>query len=114
MGKRGRRIVTAVDTHTAGWKLETRGKETQTSPIGGLGIHQHRRQTRPSSSISQTFERIAARAGAPRIRLDDIRHTHGTLLINEQRLKTAGRRDGRRNAYYGRSPGRQSAGQGLW
>jgi len=32
-------------------------------------------------SISQTFERIAARAGVPRIRLHDVRHTHGTLLI---------------------------------
>jgi integrase len=32
-------------------------------------------------SISQTFERIANRAGVPRIRLHDVRHTHGTLLI---------------------------------
>jgi integrase len=32
-------------------------------------------------SISQTFERIATRAGVPKIRLHDIRHTHGTLLI---------------------------------
>lgn len=39
----------------------------------GRPIHPH--------SISQTFERIADRAGVPRIRLHDIRHTHGTLLI---------------------------------
>ena len=32
-------------------------------------------------SISQTFERIANRAGLPRIRLHDVRHTHGTPLI---------------------------------
>ena len=39
----------------------------------GNPIHPH--------SISQTFERIGARAAVPRIRLHDIRHTHGTLLI---------------------------------
>jgi integrase len=39
----------------------------------GKPIHPH--------SISQTFERIATRAGVPKIRLHDLRHTHGTLLI---------------------------------
>ncbi len=39
----------------------------------GNPIHPH--------SISQTFERISARAGVPPIRLHDLRHTHGTLLI---------------------------------
>lgn len=39
----------------------------------GKPVHPH--------SISQSFERIANRAGLPRIRLHDIRHTHGTLLI---------------------------------
>ncbi|MEX2624234.1 MAG: site-specific integrase [Acidimicrobiia bacterium] len=39
----------------------------------GKPVHPH--------SISQTFERIANRACLPRIRLHDIRHTHGTLLI---------------------------------
>lgn len=39
----------------------------------GKHVHPH--------SISQTFERIAARAGVPKIRLHDIRHPHGTLLI---------------------------------
>jgi integrase len=39
----------------------------------GKPVHPH--------SISQTFERIANRAGVPRIRLHDVRHTHGTLLI---------------------------------
>ncbi len=32
-------------------------------------------------AISQSFERIAPRAGVPVIRLNDLRHTHGTLLI---------------------------------
>ncbi len=39
----------------------------------GKPIHPH--------SISQTFARIVKRAGVPRIRLHDLRHTHGTLLI---------------------------------
>lgn len=39
----------------------------------GKPVHPH--------SISQTFERIAVKAGVPRIRLHDVRHTHGTLLI---------------------------------
>jgi integrase len=39
----------------------------------GKPVHPH--------SISQTFERIANRAGVPRIRLHDVRHTHGTPLI---------------------------------
>lgn len=41
--------------------------------IEGNPIHPH--------SISQTFERIVARAGVPKVRLHDVRHTHGTLLI---------------------------------
>jgi integrase len=41
----------------------------------GEPIHPH--------ALSQTFERIAQRAGVPIIRLDDLRHTHGTLLIKE-------------------------------
>jgi integrase len=40
----------------------------------GRPVHPH--------SVSQTFERIANRAGVPRIRLHDVRHTHGTLLIS--------------------------------
>ena len=39
----------------------------------GEPIHPH--------AISQAFERIAKRAGVPVIRLHDLRHTHGTLLI---------------------------------
>ncbi|MFN2505793.1 MAG: tyrosine-type recombinase/integrase [Acidimicrobiales bacterium] len=34
-------------------------------------------------ALSQTFERIARRAGVPVIRLHDLRHTHGSLLIKE-------------------------------
>jgi integrase len=40
---------------------------------GGQSIHPH--------AISQAFERIARRAGVPVIRLHELRHTHGTLLI---------------------------------
>ena len=39
----------------------------------GEAIHPH--------AISQTFERITRRAGVRMIRLHDLRHTHGTLLI---------------------------------
>jgi len=39
----------------------------------GEAIHPH--------AISQTFERITRRAGVSQIRLHDLRHTHGTLLI---------------------------------
>jgi integrase len=41
---------------------------------GGELIHPH--------AISQAFERIARRAGVPVIRLHELRHTHGTLLIS--------------------------------
>jgi integrase len=41
----------------------------------GHPVHPH--------AISQAFERIARRAGVPVIRLHDLRHTHGTLLIKE-------------------------------
>jgi integrase len=54
----------AVGIDTAGW-IFTDG--------AGEPIHPH--------AISQAFERIARRAGVPVIRLHDLRHTHGTLLI---------------------------------
>jgi integrase len=54
----------AVGIHDPGWMF--------TRP-DGQPIHPH--------SISQTFERIARRAGVPVIRLHDLRHTAGTLLI---------------------------------
>jgi len=41
----------------------------------GRPIHPH--------ALSQAFERIARRAGVPVIRLHDLRHTHGTLLIKD-------------------------------
>jgi integrase len=34
-------------------------------------------------AVSQAFERIARNAGVPVIRLHDLRHTHGSLLIRE-------------------------------
>jgi integrase len=54
----------AVGIDTAGW-IFTDGT--------GQPIHPH--------AISQAFERIVRRAGMPVIRLHDLRHTHGTLLI---------------------------------
>ena len=51
----------AAGVESVGWVFTT---------PDGEPIHPH--------SISQTFERIANRAGVPRIRLHDIRHTHGT------------------------------------
>ncbi len=39
----------------------------------GEPIHPH--------AISEAFERIVRHAGVPSIRLHDLRHTHGTLLI---------------------------------
>ena len=54
----------AVGIATDGW-IFTDGS--------GEPIHPH--------AISQTFERLARRAGVKVIRLHDLRHTHGTLLI---------------------------------
>ncbi len=39
----------------------------------GQPIHPH--------AVTPAFERIARRAGVPAIRLHELRHTHGTLLI---------------------------------
>ncbi len=55
----------AAGIETAGWMF-TDGR--------GEPIHPH--------AISQAFERIARRAGVSVIRLHDLRHTHGTLLIS--------------------------------
>jgi integrase len=55
---------TAVGIHSEEWVF---------ADLDGNPIHPH--------SISQTFERISARAGVPKVRLHDVRHTHGTLLI---------------------------------
>ena len=68
----------------AGWKA-FQSAEFAAVGIGRVGwvftdgdgdpIHPH--------ALSQAFERIARRAGVPAIRLHDLRHTHGTLLIKE-------------------------------
>lgn len=55
----------AAGIETAGWMFTTGD---------GGPIHPH--------AISQTFERIARRAGVPVIRLHGLRHTHATLLIS--------------------------------
>lgn len=54
----------AVGIDSRGWMF---------TDADGEPIHPH--------AISQTFERIARRAGVRVIRLHDLRHTHGTLLI---------------------------------
>ena len=56
----------AVDINDPGWVF---------ADAEGRHIHQH--------ALSQTFERIARRAGVPVIRLHDLRHTQGTLLIKD-------------------------------
>jgi integrase len=43
------------------------------SAVDGQALHPH--------VLSQTFNRIVAAAGLPRIRLHDLRHTHATLLL---------------------------------
>jgi len=40
--------------------------------VDGARIHPH--------LLSQAFDRLRAKAGLPRIRLHDVRHTHATLL----------------------------------
>ncbi|MDP8961594.1 MAG: site-specific integrase [Actinomycetota bacterium] len=72
---------TTVDVMTAwrGWqaaeqraaRIDSRG--WMFTDADGQPIHPH--------AISQSFERIARRAGVRVIRLHDLRHTHGTLLI---------------------------------
>lgn len=66
----------------AAWKKWQQAKRTAVgiqsenwvfADVQGNPIHPH--------SISQAFERIVARAGIPKVRLHDVRHTHGTLLI---------------------------------
>jgi integrase len=54
----------AVGVHDLGWVF---------ADANGQPVHPH--------AISQAFERIARRAMVPNIRLHDLRHTHGTLLI---------------------------------
>ena len=51
------------------------GPESRRVEGDGDPIHPH--------ALSQAFERIACRAGVPVIRLHDLRHTHGSLLIKE-------------------------------
>jgi integrase len=60
----------AAEQRTAG--IETAG--WMFTDGGGEPIHPH--------ALSQTFERMSRRAGVPVIRLHDLRHTHGTLLIS--------------------------------
>jgi integrase len=66
----------------AGWRSMQAAEQVATGVDGqgrmfttpaGEPVHPH--------SISQTFNRIVRRAPVPVIRLHDLRHTHGTLLI---------------------------------
>ncbi|MGC2239535.1 MAG: site-specific integrase [Acidimicrobiia bacterium] len=54
----------AVGIEPTGWVF---------ADVQGNPIHTH--------SLLQAFERIVARSGVSKVRLHDIRHTHGTLLI---------------------------------
>jgi hypothetical protein len=54
----------AVGVDDPGWMFTT---------SAGAPVHPH--------AISQTFERIVRRTAIPVIRLHDLRHTHGILLI---------------------------------
>lgn len=54
----------AAGVESDGWVFTT---------VDGNPVHPH--------ALSQAFERIGAKADVPRIRLHDLRHTHGTLLI---------------------------------
>jgi integrase len=65
------RLAGPAERRTGSGRSRIRGLVFTNS--GGKPVHPH--------SISQTFARIAAKAGVPRIRLHDVRHTHGTLLI---------------------------------
>ena len=46
--------------------------------------------------ISQTFERAVAKFDIPRIRLRDLRHTHATILLRQNRVVQHRRRRGDR------------------
>lgn len=67
-------------------------QEGQRSEHGKLGIERENGYvfTKPDGSpvhpdvFRQTFDRLVARAGVPRIRLHDLRHTHATLLLKER------------------------------
>jgi integrase len=64
------------------WREWQRAEQEATGvePVGWVFTNTEGKPVHPHS-ISPTFERIANRAGVPRIRLHDIRHTNGTLLI---------------------------------
>ncbi len=64
------------------------GRERRTWHPAGTDRAEAERLARESNGRnddvrSLTFERIARRAGVPVIRLHDLRHTHGTLLIKD-------------------------------
>ncbi len=92
---------TTVDV-LAAWRnwQQTEQKVVGIEPAGwvfanaaGQPIHPH--------SISQTFERIVARADVPKIRLHDMRHTHATLLIKAGvPVKVVSERLGHRNSAF--------------
>jgi integrase len=83
---RNSRRVVDLDTTTTdilaawqGWQHAAATGINETPPSWlfpddhGEPLHPH--------ALSQTFERIARRAGVPIVRLHDLRHTHATLLI---------------------------------
>jgi integrase len=59
---------------------ETKQTDTGVESAGWVFTDDEGQPIRPHS-FSQAFDRIVARADVPRVRLHDVRHTHGTLLI---------------------------------
>lgn len=83
----GRRTIDANDDVVRalqGW----RRRQSEERLLLGAGYDDHdlvfaRPDGRPTHPelLSRTFERVAARAGMPRIRFHDLRHTHASLLL---------------------------------
>ena len=73
-----------LDQRTVGVLTEWRAVQAaELSGDTGAGVVFTRANGQPVHPhvLSQTFERVQANAGLPRIRLHDLRHTHATLLL---------------------------------
>ena len=73
---RGRRVV-AIDPYT----IDKLRRHTGGSHSDGWVFGNNEGDVLPPGSISRRFQAIVATAGLPRIRLHDLRHTHGTLAL---------------------------------
>jgi integrase len=61
------------DEERAAWGADYQDNDLVVAKENGEPIHPH--------TFSQTFERLIGKAGLPRIRLHDVRHTHATLAL---------------------------------